>query len=260
MRSRAPRLYAHRGAAAEEPENTLESFERATSYGVDALEMDLHRTLDGKIVVSHDPDGERCCGVAKMIRDTHWSEVRKWDAGRSLVDAGGQRDFRGRGYRIPRLEEILEAFPDHLINLDLKQKKPSMVGALMRILREARAEERVILASFSQATLLHLRTAGYRGPTASGPFELAVALYGSPALTRRLPLRGHAAQIPERHGRFELATRDAIDKLHACGLRVDFWTINDPERARELIELGADGIMTDDPKRLAPIFETASQG
>src|SRR5207245_7758006 len=69
-----PRLYAHRGAAAELPENTLPGFERALQVGADALEMDVHRTRDGVIVVSHDPDGARCCGVAQAIVATDWAE------------------------------------------------------------------------------------------------------------------------------------------------------------------------------------------
>src|SRR5690242_3140965 len=98
----APRvtLYAHRGAAAEQPENTLPSFERALALGADALEMDVHATRDGVIVVSHDPDGARMTGVRRALAAATWDEVRTWDAGWGFAEAGGGpgRPFAGRGY------------------------------------------------------------------------------------------------------------------------------------------------------------------
>lgn len=248
------RLYAHRGAAAEEPENTIPSFERAVSYGVHGLEMDVHMSSDGVVVVCHDADGQRMCRQSRAIKETPYAELRQWDAGWGFVDAQREHPFAERGYRIPRLAEVLEHFPDLHINVDLKQSHPSLVAEVIHIVHQAGAEERVLLASFSQATLLHLRLAGYRGLTGMGMLELAAALYAPPSLFRKLPLRGKAAQIPTRHGRLVLASQEKIARLHAAGARVDFWTINDPDEARELLELGADGIMTDDPKALAPLF------
>lgn len=250
-----PRLYAHRGAAAELPENTLPSFERAASYGVHALEMDVHMSSDGVVVVSHDPDGQRMCRESRAIKQTPYAEIARWDAGWGFVTANKDRPFADSGLRVPRLDEVLDAFPDLYINVDLKQGHPSMVAEVMKIVRQARAEERVILASFSQATLLHLRAAGYPGITAMAALDLAAALFLPSSLVRSLPWRGQAAQIPTGHGRFTLAARSIIARLHGLGARVDFWTINDPRQARTLLELGADGIMTDDPKAIAPVFE-----
>lgn len=248
------RLYAHRGAAAELPENTLPSFERAASYGVHGLEMDVHMSADGVVVVSHDPDGQRMCRESHSIKNTSYSQITHWDAGWGFVDNRGERPYAESGFRVPRFAEILDVFPDHIINVDLKQSQPSMVAAVLKIVRQARAEERVILASFSQATLLHLRSMGYAGMTAMASMDLVGALFLPPWLVNHLPLRGFAAQIPIKHGRYTLATKAKIAKLHAVGARVDFWTINDADQARSLLALGADGIMTDDPKSLAPIF------
>lgn len=248
------RLYAHRGAAAEEPENTLASFALAVSYGVHGLEMDVHMTRDGEIVVAHDSDGKRMCDQAQTIRNTRYSELSQWDAGWGFVNSHGQRPFAGKGYSIPRFADILDQFPDLIINVDLKQRSPSMVSKMIEIVRRAGAEERVILASFSQYTLLHLRAAGYRGSTALAPIDLSGALFLPKWIAARLPLRGQAAQIPVQQGPYRLATPDKIARLHALGLRVDFWTINDPKQAQELLAMGADGIMTDDPKRLSAVF------
>ncbi len=248
------RLYAHRGAAAELPENTILSFERALTYGVHALEMDVHATSDGEVVVSHDPDGQRMCRESLALKDTPYSQVRNWDAGWGFVDADGNRPFAGGEFRIPRFAEILEHFPDTLINVDLKQHSPSIVRKVLRIVRDAGAEDRVVLGSFSQATVLHVRLAGYSGTTVMGPIELGAALFAPSWLVNPWPYRGRAAQIPTSVGSIQLATRESIAKLHAVGARVDFWTINSLEKAKTLLALGADGIMTDDPKAIAPAF------
>lgn len=248
------RLYAHRGAAAEEPENTLPSFEKALGYGVHGLEMDVHMTADGVVVVSHDHDGQRMCRESRAIKHTPFSELSQWDAGWGFVDGKGDRPFAERGYRIPRLEDVLSSFAGVHINIDLKQSLPSMVRAVMQIVANAGAEERVTLASFSQATLLHLRVAGYKGPTAMGMVEIASALVAPSSLLRRFPFRGQAAQIPTHHGPVNLASEERIARFHELGVRVDYWTINEPDEARALLARGADGIMTDDPARLMPIF------
>lgn len=249
------RLYAHRGAAAELPENTIPSFERALSYaGVDALEMDVHATSDGEIVVSHDPDGQRMCRESRAIKKTSYAEVRTWDAGWGFQTESGDRPYAGRDYRIPLLAEILEHFPNTILNVDLKQHMPSIVAKVLNLVRQAGAQDRVILGSFSQSTVLHLRMAGYRGRTVMGPVELGAAFFTPSWFVKPWPLRGHAAQIPTHFGSMTLATKESIAKLHTLGARVDFWTINDLDQARALLDMGADGIMTDDPKAIAPAF------
>jgi len=252
------RLYAHRGAAAEEPENTLPAFEKALDYGVDGLEMDVHMTSDGVVVVAHDSDGQRMCRQSHAIKTMSYAQVSQWDAGWGFVDAQGNRPFAEKGYRIPSFADVLASFPNTLINVDLKQSTPSMVNTVLQIVRDAGAQDRVILASFSQATLLHLRVRGYRGQTAMGPAEVAGALYGPAFVIRRLPWRGTAAQIPTRVGAMTLATGERIRRLQALGLRVDFWTINDVDQALKLKALGADGVMTDDPGLLAQALKTDS--
>lgn len=233
------RLYAHRGAAAERPENTLPAFVRALELGAGALEMDLHATADGVIVVSHDPDGARLAGIPREIRRTPLSELRTWDV--------------GGGARIPTFEEVLLAFPDVVLNVDVKQRTPAIAADVVALVRRLGAEERVIIASFDGATLRRVRSLGYRGLTALGREEVLALRLLPLVVLRRLRaarLLGEAAQIPVVAGPFVLGTAAFIAKCHALGLRVDFWTINDPTEARALIALGADGVMTDDPARV----------
>jgi glycerophosphoryl diester phosphodiesterase len=249
------RLYAHRGASAELPENTMPSFARALEVGADALETDIHLTRDGHVVVSHDPDGQRCAGVARRIRDATLAEVKSWDAGCGFVDRSGGRPFAGKGHRIPTLDELLVEFPGVPLNLDIKQQRPLMVAPLLELLRRHRAEERVTLASFHMGTLLRARWLGYRGPTALPQAEVLTMLFAPPALFAALPLRGSAAQLPLSSGRLKLDTPEVVARCRRLGLRLDYWTINDPPTAERLLALGADGIMTDDPRAIAPVFQ-----
>jgi glycerophosphoryl diester phosphodiesterase len=251
---RPVRLYAHRGAAVELPENTMESFARALEIGADALEMDGHLTTDGHVVISHDPAAARMCGVEGRFRDCRLEEVRGWDAGYGFTDGDGGRPFAGRGLRVPTLDEVLAEFPDVFINLDLKQVRPSMVEAVIDVVTRRGAAERVLLASFSLITSLTIRRAGYPGLTALPRAEIAALLAIPPALLRPLPWRGQAAQVPTRFGPIDLAGPRFVSRCRALGIRLDYWTINDPAEARRLLEAGADGIMTDDPAGLIETF------
>lgn len=228
------RIYAHRGASAELPENTMAAFRRAVELGADALELDIHATRDGVLVVSHDPDGRRMAGVAARIADVSFDEALGWDLG------GGER--------LPRFEDVVTEFAHLPLNVDLKGDDAAATVALLRRLG---AEERVCLASFQVSTMRRVRTLGYRGPTALSRAEVIAAL-SLPAAFRRGPFRCRAqrAQLPVSLGRPWI-----IARMKALGLAVDFWTVDDPEVARRLVALGADGIMTNDPRRLVPALE-----
>ncbi len=249
-----PILYAHRGAAAERPENTLPSFRRAMELGADALETDVHMTRDGHLVVSHDSAGLRMCGAEGAIREHTLAEVQGWDAGWGFRDAAGEHPFRGAGYRMPTLEEVLVEFDGIPINIDLKQKTPPIALQAIDLIRRVGAEARVTLASFSLGTLLEVRRHGYRGPTGLAQAEVAALVFAPRLAFRALPLTGNAAQLPLQVGPLRLDTVALVDKCHSLGIRVNYWTINEPDEAERLLDLGADGIMTDDPAAIAPVF------
>jgi glycerophosphoryl diester phosphodiesterase len=244
------RLYAHRGAAAERPENTLPAFRRALELGADALETDAHLTRDGQVVVAHDPDGLRMAGVGRAIRDCTLAQVQTWDAGWGFVDAAGKRPFAGQGIRVPTLEELLRELPGALLNVDVKQ--PDMVPAILALLERSRAQERVQLASFSSATLRRIRRLGYPGVTSLGMWEAARLVFSPLPLLRLFPLGGVRAQVPLRYAGLPIARAPFIARCHALGIAADFWTVNEPAEALRLVSIGADGIMTDDPAKVAP--------
>jgi glycerophosphoryl diester phosphodiesterase len=241
-------LYGHRGASAELPENTLEAFARALELGANALELDVHLTQDAEVVVAHDPDAARMAGDRRSIRDSAWSEVSGWDVGWGFVGPDGSRPFAAKGFRIPRLVEVLEAFPAVRINLDIKQERPSATATVVAALHAAGVEERVLVTSVSASVLAAVRAAGYRGPTGIGRNDV-LRLMTTPGvvLERLFPLRGTAAQVPVQVGPIRFDSVRFIAKCHRLGLRVDYWTVNDPAEGRRLLELGADGLMTDVP-------------
>ena len=250
-------LYAHRGAAAELPENTIESFERALDLGADAIETDAHLTSDGHIVLSHDPTGKRMAGRSRAIAESTLAEVQSWDAGATFVSRDGE-SFAGRGLRMPTLEQVLLEFPGVTFNVDAKSENPQMAARIVALVHLLEAEDRTLLASFSGATLRAIRRLGYRGKTGLAQSEVVRLIALPRAVLKQLPLRGAAAQIPYRIYGIDLGTRAIVDKCHSLGLKVHYWTVNDPKLAESLIAAGADAIMTDDPRALVDVVKNAT--
>ena len=244
-------IYAHRGASFELPENTIESFALALELGANALETDAHMTRDGRIVLSHDPTGAHNAGVAREIRSLSLSEVRAWDVGAKFEPRRPGKFQPGVRYRMPTLEEALEAFPGVLFNVDAKQTAPDMIPELLRAVDRMKASDRVRIASFSEKNLREVRARGYAGETGMAPGEIARLVFLPRAALRWYRPAGHAAQVPRRAYGVAFDRQAAIDRFHIVGLRVDFWTIDDPAEARRLLALGADGIMTDDVRAIA---------
>jgi glycerophosphoryl diester phosphodiesterase len=247
----SPLLFAHRGASLELPENTLPAFRLGLELGASFLETDVHVTRDGHPVLAHDPSGRRMAGEDAWIRDLPLARVKRWDAGRNFVDPAGKRPFEGKGFCVPTLEEALAEFPEARFNIDLKPRSIPDAAAVLRVLGRAGASRRVRLASFHSAIIRYVRGEGYPGGTSLGSSECAwLALAPEPLLRPYPP--GTAAQIPTRLGPVAADSPAFLDRCHRLGLQVHFWTINEPGEARRLLALGADGIMTDDPRKVGP--------
>lgn len=246
------RLYAHRGASAECPENTLPAFQRAVDIGVDALEMDVHLTRDGHLIVAHDPTGTRTTGVPRRWLDLDLAEVQRLDAGWGFVTSSGTRPFARAGIRVPTFDEVVATFSRVHINVDIKSY--GGVAEMLALVRRRKAADRVTLASFRLRTALEVRRSGYPGETALSQTEV-LCLLALPGLAwRQLPWTGTAAQVPIRHGPLHFDRKPFVAKCHSVGLRVDYWVVDDAAEVTRLLQLGADGIITNDPAAIRPAF------
>ncbi|HEY2511953.1 MAG TPA: glycerophosphodiester phosphodiesterase [Polyangiaceae bacterium] len=250
-----PRLYAHRGAAAELPENTVPSFRRALELGADCLETDAHLTRDGHVVLSHDPTGARMCGVHTAIADATLADVQSWDASARFDDPRREVASSGQRFRIPTLEEALTEFPGVPFNVDAKAHHPVMVRHLVDVIRKAGAADRTLIASFDAPTLREARRLGYEGKVGLAQSEVLRLLALPRGVLGWLPFAGAAAQIPYRAYGIDLGTRAVVAKCRSLGLEVHYWTVNDPALAVRLLDAGADAIMTDDPRAIFPTID-----
>lgn len=248
-----PIAIAHRGGGEEAPENTLPAFDAAVALGYRYLETDAHLTRDGVLVAFHDPALDRVTDASGAIADLSAAEVATADAGHAFTPDGGQSfPFRGRGVRVPLLEDLLLRHPDARVNID--PKADACVEPLAALLDRLGAWDRVCLGSFSDERLTRLRAlSGGRACTSMGPRAIRVARVAS---TVGLVPRQHAdcVQVPVRHGRITIVTARFVRAAHRAGLPVHVWTIDDRATMHALLDLGVDGIMTDRPRLLRDVL------
>lgn len=231
--SPAPRVLAHRGLAITAPENTALAFMHALAIGVRYLETDVHASVDGHAILSHDPDLRRLLG-----RPTRIGELSA--AALAELDLGEEQGFL-------RLEEALDGFPDARFNIDIKD--PAAIAPTVRAIRDAGAVDRVLVTSFDERRRAAAVAALPGVATSASARRFVPALLsghlGSAALLRRALAGIDAVQVPERAAGLPTTAARFIDRFHEAGVEVHIWTVNDPARMRELVRRGVDGIVTD---------------
>jgi glycerophosphoryl diester phosphodiesterase len=215
------------------PENTLLAFARAVAVGAIYVETDVHASHDGVAVIAHDPDLRRVAGRDIRVDQLTMPELRRIDL--------------GHGQSFCSLAEALDAFPDTRFNIDVKSR--AAVEPAVAAILKAGASNRVLVSSFDERR----RAAAIRGlpgvVSSSSARRFVFALLGgkvgfSPAI--RGSLRGLVAvQVPEKALGLKVTTARMIRQLHAAGVEIHVWTVNDPRRMTELLDLGVDGIVTD---------------
>jgi glycerophosphoryl diester phosphodiesterase len=249
---------AHRGGAGIAPENTLEGFREGLRVGAGVLELDVHTTADGHVVVIHDPAVDRTTDGTGEVREMPLAEIKRLDAGyRFTRDEGGTFPFRGQGLRIPTLEEVYDEFTEVPINVEIKGERPGIEEAVWRIIEEAGAEDRALVVSENTPTIRRFReVSGGRVATASSSAEMiSFYLLSRLGLSRSARPRYQALQGPETYHGLRIVTPGFIRAAHELGLRVDVWTIDSEADMRRLLGYGVDGIMTDRPDVLAKLLK-----
>jgi glycerophosphoryl diester phosphodiesterase len=256
-----PLAFAHRGGAAAGDENTVDAFVRAIDLGYRYIETDTHATADGVAVVFHDPTLERVLGRPGLVRDLRWADLAT-----ERVNGAAA---------VPRLADVLGDWAQIRFNIDVKAD--DAVEPTIEAVRRTGAQDRVLLASFSDARLLRMRRAlGPSVATSMGTREV-VRLWVASRYGRRRrqepqphpdqPHHGHhghrgprphrvpAAQVPVRRGRIRVVDGRFVRHAHRRGVQVHVWTIDDAAEMNELLDLGVDGIMTDRIEVLREVYQ-----
>jgi glycerophosphoryl diester phosphodiesterase len=217
----------HRGAPAYEPENTLRSFGKAMELGANAVELDIRKTRDGRIVVIHDAEVDRTTNSRGSVRCLTLDEVKRLTA--------------GKGEKIPTLEEALD-FLDRKVRILVELKELGLEGNTLSLIREKGLEENVIIVSFHEEALRRMRELSEKVETGliyvrhENPIETALRLKAN----YLIPFYKHARATD-------------VEKAHERGLKVIVWTINEREEAVKYAEWGVDGVASDKPDILVGI-------
>ncbi|MEY2569120.1 MAG: glycerophosphoryl diester phosphodiesterase [Actinomycetota bacterium] len=251
--------YAHQGGAAEMPSSTLIALHRAVEVGAHALELDVHCTADGHLVVCHDGTVDATTDGTGRIADMTLADVRALDnAYRFGPDDGFP--YRGRGHTIATLDEVLEAFPSTFLNLDIKETAPTVEPyeeRLAETLRRFGRVDDVIVASFLDGATDAFSSFAPGVSTSAGTMATAMFWRAVQDGDDPPPMRHHALQVPPDYEGTAIVDEHFVERAHAAGIAVHVWTIDEPDEMRRLLALGVDGIMTDRPSVLADVLRTA---
>jgi glycerophosphoryl diester phosphodiesterase len=265
--------WAHQGGAKEGPSSTLYAMRKAVAAGADALELDVHLSKDGVLMVCHDATVDRTTEGAGAIAELTFDELRRldnayWWVPGSVVDHE-QSDpssyvHRGKAgddpeFRIATLDEVLDAFDtDIYLNFDIKQTAPIVVSyeqPLAEALQRAGRAGSTIVASFNDVATERFRQFAPEihtslGTNGTADFFRAVRAGDAPP-----PVAGVALQVPRTFGDVVVVDDAFVQAAHDAGLAVHVWTIDDDEEMAALVDVGVDGIMTDRPEALEAVLQ-----
>ena len=223
------------------------------------LELDVHASRDGEIVIIHDETVERTTDGAGSVRDMDLADLKRLDAGfRFTPDNGASHPFRGQGVRIPTLREFFSDFPGVRVTVEIKQLSAPATETLFDLIEEYDKARQVLVAAEDDA-MMEAARAVIRGrglPVATGFSTgeiraLMTALWTGQSPPGELP--GRALQIPRQYQGMPLVTPASVEAAHALGIEIHVWTVNEVDEMKELLALGVDGIITDYPARLTDV-------
>jgi glycerophosphoryl diester phosphodiesterase len=242
---RRPILFAHRGASAHAPENTLASFKRALEDGAEAVELDVKLTSDGKVVVLHDQTVDRTTNGHGDVRTMSLADVKRLDAGACFSP-----EFVGEP--IPTLDEVFSAVGKKLfINVEITNyatPTDALPPRVVELVRSHGLQDWVMFSSFNALNLIRLK-----GMLPQVPVGI-LAEQGSPGKWAR-GFVGRFVAPKIVHPYFSDVDEAFVLRQHGDDRRVHVWTVNDPQEMRRLFQLKVDGIFTDDPRLASQILE-----
>ena len=226
-------MFAHRGLAVDAPENTMLAFARAVAAGADYIETDVHASADGVAMIAHDPTLARVAGRDVRVDQLTRAELEKVDL--------------GHGQSFCTLASALDGFPQTRFNIDVKSELA--VTPTIEAIRKSAATHRVLITSFDErrraAVVLGLPGVASSASASKLTPALIGARLGIAPLVRSALAGLVAVQVPEKAVGIRITTPRLIRAFHDAGVEVHVWTVNNPRRMAELLDLGVDGIITD---------------
>lgn len=254
-------VIAHQGGEWLRPSNTLVAFDHAVELGVDVLEMDIHQTKDGAIVLMHDATVDRTTDGSGAIKEMTLDEIRVLDAGYYWTDDDGATyPYRGQGIQVPTLEELFQRYPDMRMNIEIKQETPSMVRPFCQLIHDYNMQDKILVATFHKATVEEFREDCPDVITSMVEPEIQLffglnaaylgALFQAPGTAFQVPTTSSLPII----GEVDVVTERFVRVAHSHNIQVHVWTINETAEMERLIALGVDGIITDRPDLLLEVL------
>lgn len=240
---KTPVVIAHRGAAGEAPENTLAAFKLALEQGCDAIELDIHMSADGQLVVCHDDDIRRTTTGEGLIGEMIVSELKRFDAGLKFHE-------KYAGEKIPLLEEVFDLVPEHMmINIEIKNIPmyyPKIDQKLLDLMIRRNRMHNVIISSFDHRILRKIKE--------RNPDVKVGLLYHARLAHHRIYAESVGIPVYSIHPNFETLDREDVQDATRHGLTVYPFTVNREEDMRTLVDWGISGIITDYPGRLRSLL------
>ena len=225
-------IFGHRGAQAYAPMNTLPAFERAVEQKADGIELDVHLSKDRHPVVIHDFTVDATTDGSGNVDVMTLAELQ-------ALDAGAWFDAEFAGTRIPALQQVFEAMPPDLaINIEIKAATDGIEQVVYDCIRQFNRVEQVIVSSFNPMILQNFRKLTP---------DVAIGFLYHPDLPQEFTQLMMNLPHEARHPHHRVIDAIYVEQAKSRGYRINAWTVNDPERAVELRNLGVDGIITDTP-------------
>ncbi len=258
-----PVVLAHRGDSEFFPENTMVAFKSASDLGVDVIETDVHLTKDKKLIIWHDDNLKRVTGVDETVEDKTYDELMKLDIGKLFSKDGGKTfPFVNQGVTMVLFEDLLNALPNTRFNVDMKSNDLELPVLMADLLGRLKAFDRVCVASFHTRVLLKFRELA---PNAITSFTLKeilkysfAAKWGLACLFNKKELEAKVFQIPVREKGITVLTKAFVRFCKKHDAKIQVWTINDKKSMNKLLDMGVDGIFTDNPRMLQEVLKERS--
>ena len=275
---------AHQGGEYEAPSDTMFAFKKAVEKGADVLELDVHATSDGKIVALHDATVDRTTNGTGRVDQLTLAQVQALDAAYEFAEdcgtcanrpeaeyiyrgfATGQQsipaelgNFEPSDFRVPTLREVLQEFPDNLLNIEIKATVPDTApyeAKVAALLNEFDRDTDTIVVSFNDTAMTLFKLNQTAVSAAPGIVTAGLFWASTQGALPGIPLPGyHALQVPTTYQGLPIVSQPFVTKAHTNKLAVHVWTIDDRAEMERLVDLGVDGIMSSRPALLEEVLE-----